>query len=168
MRASSPFYPTFLLCISINAPRATISYDECERCSSPDCQVLEDYRARLFEAESSLNEIITQSMQLVAGTATPPSLAPPPPSAPPAAAYIVFNPLAHDRVELVNMCALLRANTGRVELTMQSDPSRALPDASTYRPPCLMPPEQPCRLEQPPLPLHYISLKCSSGPNRRQ
>ncbi len=79
------------------------SYDECERCSTADCQVLEDYRARLWEAEVGLNDIITQTMQLVAGTATTPSLAPPPPSAPPAVAYVIFNPLAHDRVELVNL-----------------------------------------------------------------
>ncbi len=82
------------------------SYDECDRCSSPDCQVLEDYRARLCEAEASLSDIMTQSLQLVAGTSSTPSLFPPPPSAPPAVSYIIYNPLAHDRMELVNLCVL--------------------------------------------------------------
>ena len=66
--------------------------------------MLEDYRARLWEAEAGLSDIITHSMQLLAGTSSTPSLFPPPPPAPPAAAYIIFNPLAHDRAELVNMC----------------------------------------------------------------
>ena len=99
-----------LKCLPLDAPPSLlpsprrIRYDQCERCSTPDCQVLEDYRARLWEAEAAVTDILTQSMQLAAGTASPPSLSPPPPSDPPAAAFIVFNPLAHDRLELVNLC----------------------------------------------------------------
>ena len=66
--------------------------------------MLEDYRARLWEAEAGLSDIMTHSMQLLAGTSTTPSLFPPPPLASSAVAHIIFNPLAHDRTELVNMC----------------------------------------------------------------
>jgi hypothetical protein len=103
--------PTPHLCLfheleSNNTPLLSFSYDQCERCTTPDCQVLEDYRARLWEAEAGLSDIITQSLQIISGTAATPTFFPPPPPAPPAAAYIIYNPVAHDRMELVNLCVL--------------------------------------------------------------
>ncbi len=116
--------------------------------------MLEDYRARLWEAEAGLSDIITQSLQLVSGTASTPTLFPPPPSAPPAAAYIVFNPLAHDRMELVNLYVSQFARPVRVlpaaAFNIKYLPiglSHVQPAANTCRPRCSMPPELQCRLK---------------------
>lgn len=77
---------------------ATNAMDACQRCSDPDCRVLEDYTARLDEAEAALAGILTNSLQHVAGTATPPALQP----SLSTASIIVYNPLPHDRRELVS------------------------------------------------------------------
>ena len=63
-------------------------------------QVLEDYSARLSEAQETITDLLEDSMQQLARTSTRPSLAP---QALMGGAYIIYNPLPYDRRELVNI-----------------------------------------------------------------
>ena len=90
---------TAILCPSVLP--AINGIDACQRCGDdPDCQVIEDYTARLDEAQQAISQLLIDSIQAVSGSATPPSLIPTPTVV---QQYLLYNPLPHDRTELVHI-----------------------------------------------------------------